>query len=240
MNYFQPQQLNGEENIQNNLPGKMLNHYFQPTPQPDYSSGFFAGGPEGETGGPGGYYQMQQEQLPDNSHPHPIPQQFNQPDERIGGFFPGSPNEPGPAFPVFPPEQMGDSGFPSPPDNTESGFPFLNWPPAPSFPTFPGGGSEGPQQQPGLGMGGMGNQPPTSPPPNFVPQKQNVQTFAVDPGGIRHCRFRFTYIWPHRSRGFWAFPTFVGRNSIAGFRWNGFRWVYFGMDLNSIESFQCM
>ncbi|WP_152656040.1 hypothetical protein [Oceanobacillus sp. CFH 90083] len=207
MNYFQPPHINEDENRQNNLPGEMLNHYFQPAPQYDYSNGFFAGGPDGETGGPGGYYQEQQ---PVSN----IPPQYGQPNspdsERIGGFFPGPPG----------------GNFPGSP--------------APSFPNFPGGDMGGFPQQPGTGMGGMNNQPPTSPPPNFVPEKSAVQTFAVDPGGIRHCRFRFTYIWPHRSRGFWAFPTFVGRNSIAGFRWNGFRWVYFGMDLNSIESFQCM
>ncbi|GIO23311.1 hypothetical protein [Oceanobacillus sp. J11TS1] len=217
MNYFQHPNPNGEEDVQSNLPGEMLNNYFQPAPQYDYSNEFFAGGPDGETGGPSGYYQEQEQ----HQHPvNPVPPQFEQhydsSPERIGGFFPGPP-----------------SG---------NGAPFPNWPPAPSFPNFPGSGGGGgaPGQQPGSQMGGMNNQPPMGPPPNFVPQKQNVQTFAVDPGGIRYCRFRFTYIWPNHGRGFWAFPTFVGRNSIAGFRWNGFRWVYFGMDLNSIESFQCM
>lgn len=217
MNYFQSPHPNGEENKQNNLPGRMLNNYFQPAPQHDYSNGFFAREPEGETGGPGGYYQEQQPA--DN-----IPPQYGQPNppsqERIGSFFPGAPG------------------------GNEGAFP--NWPPAPSAPPFPNfpenggnGGSPGQQQGPAE-MGGINSQPPMGPPPNFVPQKQQVQAFAVDPGGIRHCMFRFTYIWPNRGSGFWAFPTFLGRNSIAGFRWNGFRWVYFGMDLNSIESFQCM
>jgi hypothetical protein len=31
----------------------------------------------------------------------------------------------------------------------------------------------------------------------------------------------------------------VGRNSIAGYRWRRNRWVYFGIDLNQIQSFQC-
>ncbi|MCT1577480.1 hypothetical protein M3E13_14420 [Oceanobacillus kimchii] len=97
---------------------------------------------------------------------------------------------------------------------------------------FPGGGFPG-------GGGQDGQQAPTSAPPSFTPEKPAFQTFAVDPGGIRRCLFRFTYIWPERGRGFWYFPTFVGRNSIAGFRWSGFRWVYFGMDLGRIESFQC-
>ncbi|WP_100012329.1 hypothetical protein [Lentibacillus sediminis] len=105
---------------------------------------------------------------------------------------------------------------------------------------FPGGqqgpGQPGWPQPPGGGQTGGG--PPTAPPPAFTPQQPQFQTFAVDPGAIRGCLFRFTYIWL-RGDSFWFFPTFVGRNSIAGFRWRGFRWVYFGVDLNRVESFQC-
>ncbi|HBS44831.1 MAG TPA: transporter, partial [Paenibacillus sp.] len=32
---------------------------------------------------------------------------------------------------------------------------------------------------------------------------------------------------------------FVGRNSVAGFRWFGLFWGYFGIDLNRIRSFTC-
>lgn len=91
---------------------------------------------------------------------------------------------------------------------------------------FPGGGS------------GQQSGPPTTPPPSFIPEQQQFQTLAIDPGGIRGCLFRFTYIWLRRD-AFWFYPTFVGRTSIAGFRWTGFRWVYFGIDLNQIQSFQC-
>ncbi|MFD1387711.1 hypothetical protein ACFQ4Z_12970 [Oceanobacillus oncorhynchi subsp. oncorhynchi] len=284
MNHFQPQHPNGQENRQNNLPGQMLNNYFQPAPQHDYSNEAFTGRPDGESGGQGGYQTepYSANSMPpqyDQQHPaNPMPSHYEQQHpanpmaspyeqehpanhmvppyeqgrhsspERIGGFFPGGPNGNGNGinFPEGMMEQMIDM-FPEPPNNdgngSGNGGAFPNWPPAPSFPNFPeNGGNEGTQgQQPApAGMGGMNSQPPMGPPPNFVPQKQQVQTFAVDPGGIRHCMFRFTYIWPNHGRGFWAFPTFLGRNSIAGFRWNGFRWVYFGMDLNSIESFQCM
>lgn len=98
------------------------------------------------------------------------------------------------------------------------------------FPGQPGGGPF-----PG---GGAQVGPPTTPPPNFVPQSAQFQPFAIDSGAIRGCLFRFTYVWLRRN-SFWFYPTFVGRNSVAGFRWNGFRWVYFGIDLNRIESFQC-
>ena len=84
--------------------------------------------------------------------------------------------------------------------------------------------------------------PPTSAPPNFAPQQKSAggpSVKAIDPGAIKNCTFRFVYIWPRRGRGFWAWITFVGRRSISGFRWNGFRWVYFGMDLRNIDSFQC-
>ncbi|WP_010651897.1 hypothetical protein [Oceanobacillus massiliensis] len=105
----------------------------------------------------------------------------------------------------------------------------------------PGGGPGGPGSFPGGGPGGGPGVPsgmPTSPPPNFTPTQSQFQPFAIDPGGIRGCLFRNTYIWLWRD-GFWFFPIFVGRNSIAGFRWTGFRWVFFGISLDRIVSFQC-
>lgn len=80
--------------------------------------------------------------------------------------------------------------------------------------------------------------PPPGPPPSFIP-RQPIGPFAVDPGAISNCRFRFTYIWPFRMIPFWFFPTFVGPRSIAGFRWTGSNWVYFGIDLREIQAFQC-
>ncbi|WP_010236689.1 hypothetical protein [Clostridium arbusti] len=90
---------------------------------------------------------------------------------------------------------------------------------------------------------------PSGPPPSSIPaQPQQFhsaggpggpQVMAVDPGSIRPCLFRFVYIWPRRGRGFWAWLTFVGRRSASGFRWNGRRWIYFGIDLREIQSFEC-
>lgn len=88
------------------------------------------------------------------------------------------------------------------------------------------------------------NAPPT-PPPSFTPQQPQTQqaqgdigVFAVDPGAIQGCLFQFTYIWS-RWDSFWFFPIFIGRRSIAGFRWQRNRWVYYGVDLDNIQSFQC-
>lgn len=103
------------------------------------------------------------------------------------------------------------------------------------FPGAPGSPPSGPAPFPG------GQQPdaaPNVPPPAFIPEQSQFQTFAVDPGGIRGCMYRFTYVWLRRD-AFWFYPTFVGRTSIAGYRWHGNRWTYFGIDLNRIESFQC-
>ncbi|MEG1828436.1 MAG: hypothetical protein RR309_03355 [Cellulosilyticaceae bacterium] len=83
------------------------------------------------------------------------------------------------------------------------------------------GGPGGPN-----GHGGPGGQPGAS-------------AKAVDPGAVFPCLYRYTYIWPNRGRGFWAYPTYIGRNSISGWKYDGRRWVYFGMDLRRIRSFYC-
>lgn len=124
------------------------------------------------------------------------------------------------------------------------GPPGFNQPGSGGQPNFFGGppgsgpGSPFPWGTPGGQMGGTGGGPPTTPPPNFTPQQQPIQTFAVDPGAIRGCLFRFTYVWLNRG-AFWFFPVFVGRRSVAGYRWMGFRWAYVGIDLNNIQSFTC-
>lgn len=115
----------------------------------------------------------------------------------------------------------------------------------PSF--FPGGFFGPPQGQPGFsppfgqsgGTGGQQQGPPAGPPPSFVPTQQ-ATTFAVDPGGIRRCLFRYTYVWLNNGQHFWLYPIFVGRRSVAGWRWTGFTWVYFGIDLRQIQSFTCV
>jgi hypothetical protein len=107
----------------------------------------------------------------------------------------------------------------------------------PGFQPPPFGGG----QQPGFppsGGGGQQSGPPSSPPPTFTPQ-ESPSLFAVDPGAIRGCLFRFTFVWLNNGNSFWFYPTFVGRNSVAGYRWRRFRWEYFGIDLNRIRSFRC-
>lgn len=82
-------------------------------------------------------------------------------------------------------------------------------------------------------------QPPSSPPPQFTPPQPAATAFAIDPGAIAGCLFRNTYVWLRNGNAFWFFPTFVGRTSVAGFRWTGRIWMFTGVDLRSIVSFTC-
>ena len=108
-------------------------------------------------------------------------------------------------------------------------------------PGFPSGQGQGfPPFTPPGGEAGMG--PPSGPPPSFVPSQATAQqagVFAVDPGAIRPCRFRYVYIWLDNGQQFWAWLIFVGRRSVAGWRWTGFNWIYFGVDTDRISSFVC-
>ncbi|XHU84178.1 collagen-like protein [Peribacillus muralis] len=102
------------------------------------------------------------------------------------------------------------------------------------FPGVPGG-----PQFPGQPGSSPYSQAPTAPPPSFIPQQQQASTFAVDPGAISFCLFRNTYIWLNNGGSFWYYPIFVGPRSVAGFRWNGRFWTFFGIDTRQIRSFTC-
>ncbi|MGM8215928.1 hypothetical protein ACLIA0_10190 [Bacillaceae bacterium W0354] len=170
-------------------------------------------------------------------HGYPYENGYNHLDERqnwqdplsfMGGLLglPGfqSPGYPGYGYPGYPSSQQ-----PWFPPGQQPGFPPGQQPGFPGGPSFPGGG-------PDQGQAG----PPSSPPPNFTPQKDGqVGVKAVDPGSIRGCLYRYTYVWLDNRQRFWFYPVYVGRRSISGYRWTGFTWVYYGVDLRRIESFQC-
>ncbi|KOP76023.1 transporter [Bacillus sp. FJAT-21351] len=143
-----------------------------------------------------------------------------------GQGFPSFPPGGGQGFPSFPPGG-GGQGFPPPPPGGGQGFP----------PPPPGGGGQGLPPQGGA-------QPPSSPPPAFTPTPKlgsgGPSLYAVDPGAISGCLYRYTYIWPRNGRPYWFYPTFVGRRSVAGYRWTGSFWVYAGVDVNQIREFQCV
>lgn len=183
---------------------------------------------------PEGYPDQQYDAYQMNRHTQYQPNQYGWP----GGGYPGQggfPGFPPPQQSPWPPNYQGQHGYPG-----QSGYP--GYPGYPGFPQQPGFPS-----QPGFpGQHGQPGQPgqqgaPTSPPPNRTPAYPDAQLRAVDPGGIAGCLYRYTYVWTSRNKGFWYYPTFVGRTSIAGYRWNPqwYRWEYYGLDLKKIDSFQC-
>lgn len=97
-------------------------------------------------------------------------------------------------------------------------------------------------------FGGQGAAP-MGPPPAYMPAKNdknvqslgygNQQTKSVSGGSIRPCLYRYTYIWQTNGRSYWAYITRVDPRSISGWRWLGFRWVYFGVDTRRIDYFVC-
>lgn len=180
------------------------------------------------------------------AHNQQRPQQpsHQQPNYWPGGGYPASPPSP-PSWPSQP-GYPGHSGYPSQP-----GYPgHSSHPGSPAYPNYPGGGnypsSPGYPSQPSYP--GHGHHPqhsqqqtPTMAPPSQVPSYPDTNLRAVDPGGIAGCLYRYTYIWTSRNKGFWYYPTFVGRTSIAGYRWDPrhYRWEYYGLDLKHVDSFRC-
>lgn len=86
---------------------------------------------------------------------------------------------------------------------------------------------------------------PMGPPPSKTPEKpkqktaKGAETKMVSPNSIQPCKFRFTYIWLKNKREFWVWPTYIDKYTLAGFRWTGRGWGYFGVDLKQIEEFIC-
>ncbi|AXH99736.1 hypothetical protein DV702_08325 [Sporosarcina sp. PTS2304] len=141
--------------------------------------------------------------------------------------YPGYPSQP--SYPGYP----GQTGYPS-------GSP--GYPSYPMTPVYPGYHEpHGHHGHSGSPAGSAQQGPPTSAPPNQTPSYPETNLRAVDPGGIAGCLYRYTYIWTSRHKGFWYYPTFVGRTSIAGYRWDPrhYRWEYYGLDLKYVDSFTC-
>lgn len=118
-------------------------------------------------------------------------------------------------------------------------MPYSDYYRAPAPPPPPTGGPGGP--------GGTGG--PSGPPPSFAPSKSQAQGkfktksggpgMYPGPGGIRPCKYKYVYIWLENGKEFWAWLDYVGRCFVAGYRWNGRKWICFGIELDKIDDFQC-
>ncbi|QAS51730.1 hypothetical protein [Halobacillus litoralis] len=152
----------------------------------------------------------------------------------FGQIWPGQ----GPPFGGGPGQPPQGPPFGGGPGQPPQGPPFGGGPgQPPQGPPFGGGPGQPPQgPPPGGGPGGQLPPPPTSP-----PQAQNATLFAVDPGSLFGCLYRYTWIRLENGRSFWFYPTFIGRTSVAGYRWQRRQrqWIYTGFDTRHISSFQC-
>ncbi|MDR2168211.1 MAG: hypothetical protein LBE35_10260 [Clostridiales bacterium] len=75
-------------------------------------------------------------------------------------------------------------------------------------------------------------------PPDYMPDA-GLALHNADPAAIRRCLYNNSYFWLNNSQQFWFFPTFIGQNSIAGFRRLNNNWVYMGFGLNMVDYFYC-
>ena len=94
------------------------------------------------------------------------------------------------------------------------------------------------------------NMSPLGPPPFDKPSKNNkhVQNLNLSSSNYKKsfssnslapCLYRYTYLWQKNGFSYWAYLTSLSSCSISGWRWIGFRWVYFGVDYKRIDSFVC-
>ena len=80
-------------------------------------------------------------------------------------------------------------------------------------------------------------QMPMSAPPSFSPA---MPAWHGGSNGIQRCLFRNTFIWTTSGRSFWFFPTVIGREFIAGFRWsNRSGWRFSTIMRENILAFEC-
>ncbi|MEI2470549.1 hypothetical protein V8V75_13385 [Peribacillus frigoritolerans] len=86
-----------------------------------------------------------------------------------------------------------------------------------------------------------GPAPPHIAPPLFTPQLHEGMYKAMDTGSMKGCLYKHTYIWLKNGRSFWFYPTYVGYNSVAGYRWRRSqqRWAYYGTDAHEIQYIHC-
>jgi hypothetical protein len=74
--------------------------------------------------------------------------------------------------------------------------------------------------------------PPKSPPPKKKPPKPKT-SYIID------CIHQYTYVWPKRGMSFWFYPTRIEKGEVSGYKWNGKKWIFYGLDEKSISQVAC-
>ena len=49
----------------------------------------------------------------------------------------------------------------------------------------------------------------------------------------------YTYVWPKHGKPFWFYPTRLLQGEVSGYRWDGKRWAFYGLDEKSISQVAC-
>ncbi|WP_123042474.1 transporter [Cohnella candidum] len=78
----------------------------------------------------------------------------------------------------------------------------------------------------------LGTPAPTLPPPDYIPVPP-YGTYIVD------CLQNYTYVWLVNGESFWFYPTRVEYGEVAGYRWNGAFWYFYGIDPRFIDTVSC-
>ena len=130
------------------------------------------------------------------------------------------------------PRKMGND-FLAAPYPLENQIMDVRTPPGPPGPSY--GGGQPPPRPPN------GGGPPHIAPPLFTPQLHDGMYKSMDTGSMKGCLYKHTYVWFKNGRSFWFYPTYVGYNSVAGYRWRRSqqRWAYYGTDAHEIQFFHC-
>jgi len=139
--------------------------------------------------------------------------------------------------PNFGPPNMGPPNF-GPPNMGPPNFGPPNFGPPNMGPPNFGPPNFGP---PNIGPPNYGppstGQMPTGAPPSFSPA---MPAWHGGSSGIQRCLFRNTFIWTRNGRNFWFFPTIIGREVIAGFRWSSRSgWRFSTILRDNILAFEC-
>jgi len=79
---------------------------------------------------------------------------------------------------------------------------------------------------------------PSFSPPHYTPPRPGIRR-EVDGYAMQSCLYTPTYFWLENGQQFWFYPTFMGRRSVAGYRWVYSEWLYTGFGFDMIENFTC-
>jgi hypothetical protein len=83
--------------------------------------------------------------------------------------------------------------------------------------------------------------PPTDAPPNSIPIKSkcfnniNLAGLSIHGDVLKPLMFKKIYMWLRDGTEFWCWISYICGSHLGGFRWDGYHWVNFEIDLRKID-----